>query len=67
MSLLDTLTTQVAKNESVEASALLLINGIAARLAAAAGKPAAVTALAANLTASSGVLAAAVVANTKSA
>jgi len=58
------LTSQVEANTSVEASAVLLINGIAAQLAAVSTDPVAVQALADKLKASSDTLAAAVAANT---
>lgn len=58
------LATQVQANTDAENSAVILINGIAARITAAAGDPAQVTALAAQLKASADALGAAVVANT---
>jgi len=61
------LTSQVEANTSVEASAVLLINGIAAQLAAVSTDPVAVQALADKLKASSDTLAAAVAANTPAA
>ncbi len=61
---LDDLTTQVKSTTDVEQSALVLINGIAARLAAAGTDPAALAALGASLKSNSDALAAAVVANT---
>jgi len=66
MAELDDLTAQVAKNTDLEESAAVLINGIAAKLAAAiaAGNPAALTALQASLVKSADDLSAAVVANT---
>lgn len=64
---LDTLTTQVKANTDAESAALVLINGIAARVAAAATDPAALTALTAELNTSAAALAAAVVANTPAA
>jgi hypothetical protein len=69
MAELDDLTAQVAKNTDVEESAVVLINGIAAKLAAAiaAGNPAALTALQASLTKSADDLSAAIVANTPAA
>jgi hypothetical protein len=59
----DALTAQVAASTTVEASAVTLIQGIAAQLA---GNPsaAAVTALSAQLSSSATALAAAVAANT---
>jgi chromosome segregation ATPase len=61
---LDTLTAQVKATDDAEQSALVLINGIAARLAAAGTDPAALNALAADLKTNSDALAAAVTANT---
>ena len=67
----DALSAQVKANTDVEAAAILLINGIAAKLAAlvAGGTidPAAVTALSASLKASADSLAADLVANTPAA
>jgi len=60
----ETLTAQVQANTDTEASAILLIQGIAAQLALTATDPAAVAALAAKLKSSADNLAAAVVANT---
>jgi hypothetical protein len=64
---LSTLTTQVQANTDVEASAIVLINGIAAQLAAAKNDPVAVQALVDKLNTSAGALAAAVTANTPAA
>jgi len=66
MSSLDDLKAQVQKNSDVEESAVLLIEGIAKQLAdaIAAGDPAALTALQAQLAKSAADLAAAVAANT---
>lgn len=61
------LTAQVAANTSAEASAVILIQEIAAQLAAASGNQPAVDALATQLKASADALAAAVVANTPTA
>lgn len=61
---LTNITAAVEASTSVDESALLLIQDIAAKLAAAAGDPAAVQALADELSASSTALAAAVAANT---
>jgi chromosome segregation ATPase len=61
---LDVLTAQVAENTEVEESAIALIEGIAAKLAAAQDDPAAVAALVDQLNASADALAAAVAANT---
>jgi hypothetical protein len=58
------LTNQVTANTTVEGSALVLIQGIAAQITAAAGNPAQVTALASQLKTSADALAAAVAANT---
>ena len=60
------LTAQVAQNTSVEASAVTLIQGIAAQLATAiaSGDPAALDALQAQLATSATALAAAITANT---
>lgn len=62
---LDALTAQVAQNTQVEASAVTLIQGIAAQLAEAAADPAKVQALSDQLKASADSLAAAVTANTQ--
>jgi hypothetical protein len=64
---LDSLTAQVKANTDVEASALALINGIAARITAAGTDPAALAALTASLKSSDDDLAAAVLANTPAA
>jgi len=66
MAALDDLTAQVTATVGVEASAVKLIQGIAAQLAAAiaAGNPAALTALQTQLNTSATALAAAVAANT---
>ncbi len=61
---LDDLTAQVQANDDVEASAVILINGIAARIAAAGTDPAKLTALTTSLKTSADTLAAAVAANT---
>ena len=61
---LDDLTAQVKANSEVEASALTLINGIAARITAAGTDPAALKALTDELKAKDDELAAAVTANT---
>ena len=60
---LDRLTAQVAETTSVEQSAIVLIQGIAAQLAAAATDPVKLAALAASLQTSSTALAAAVAAH----
>lgn len=67
MSALDDLTAQVAANTSTEASAVTLIQGIAAQLAAAATDPAKISALSSQLKTSADALAAAIVANTPAA
>jgi len=67
MAALDDLTAQVTENESVEASALVLINGIAARITAAGTDPVKLNALTASLKVSADALSAAVVANTPAA
>ena len=66
---MDTLTAAVRRNSDVEDSAVLLIQGIAKQLAdaIAAGNPAALTALSAELNAKADSLAAAVSANTPAA
>lgn len=64
---LTALTQAVTDNSSVVDSAVLLINDIAAQLSAAATDPAAVQAIADQLTAKSAELAAAVAANTPAA
>lgn len=67
MSALDDLTAQVAANKTVMASALVLINGIAARITAAGTDPVALAALTASLKSDDDALAAAVTANTPAA
>lgn len=64
---LTALTAQVATNTSVVSSALTLIQGLAAQLAAAGTDPAALAALQAQLATSDTALAAAVAANTPAA
>jgi glycerol-3-phosphate O-acyltransferase len=61
---LDDLTVQVKANIDAEASAVTLIQGIAAQLLAAAQDPAKIVALSSTLKTSADALAAAVVANT---
>lgn len=61
---LTALTTQVAQNTAVEASAVTLIQGLAAQLAANATDPVAIAALATQLNTSATALAAAITANT---
>lgn len=67
MSQLDDLTAQVAANKTITASALTLINGIAARITAAGTDPAALAALTTSLKSDDDNLAAAVTANTPAA
>lgn len=67
MAAIDDLTTQVASNRTVIESAVVLINGIAARITAAGVDPAKLAALTADLKAKDDELAAAVVANTPAA
>lgn len=64
MSALDDLTAQVAANTAVEASALTLINGIAAQILANKDDPAKIEALVSQLNSSAASLSAAVIANT---
>jgi hypothetical protein len=61
------LKTQVEKNTAIEESAVTLIKGIAAQLAAAKDDPAAIQALADELAASGADLSAAITANTPAA
>lgn len=61
---LDALSARVEETLSVEQSAIVLINGIAARIDAAKDDPVKMRALAAELTSKSAELAAAVAANT---
>ena len=58
------LTSQVAQNTQVEASAVTLIQGLAAQITANATDPAAIQALAAQLNTSAAALASAITANT---
>ena len=67
MGQLDQLIAQVEQNTQVEASAVTLIQGIAAQLEEFKTQPEAISALAANLQASAAALAAAVAANTPAA
>ena len=64
MSVLDDLEAAVTKEDTVIDSAIALINGIPALIAAAGVDPAKLAALSADITAKSGALAAAVTANT---
>jgi hypothetical protein len=61
---LDALTAQVQANTEVEASAVTLIQGLAAQIAANTTDPAALTALSEQLKTSADALAAAITANT---
>lgn len=61
---LDALTAQVAQNTTVETSAVALIQGLAAQIAAAGTDPAKLTALTTSLNTSATALAAAIAANT---
>lgn len=67
MSALDDLSVQVQENTSVEASAVTLIEGLAAQIAANATDAAKVSALSAQLKSSASALAAAITANTPAA
>jgi hypothetical protein len=67
MSALDDLTAAIAQEDTVIASAITLINGFAAQLAAAGTDPTKLAALQADVTAKSTALAAAVAANTPAA
>lgn len=64
MAALDDLTAQVAANTTVEQSAITLIQGLAAQLAAAGTDPAKLAALTSSLKTSADALAAAITANT---
>jgi len=64
MSALSDLQAAVARNGDVESSAVLLIEGIAQQLKDASGNPAALAALATQLTAQADALAASITANT---
>ena len=64
---LDALTAQVTENESLEQSAITLIQGIAAQLAAAKDDPVKIQALADSLKGSAASLADAITANTPAA
>jgi hypothetical protein len=67
MPLLEALTAEVQNNTTVDNGAIVLLNGLSAKLAEIAGDPAAVQALADELSSSSAALSAAVVANTPAA
>lgn len=60
----DDLKAAVARNGDVEDSAIALIQGLAQQIKDAAGDPAAIAALSAELTAKADALAAAITANT---
>lgn len=64
---LDTLTAKVAETTTVEQSAIELLNGLGAQIAAMKTDPAALQALADSLSAKSSDLAAAITANTPAA
>lgn len=64
---LQALTDQVAANTGIAASAVALMNGIAARIEAVKTDPVALSALAASLKSDDDALAAAIVANTPAA
>ena len=64
---LTVLTAEVTKNTEVDQSAIVLLNGLSAQIAALKNDPAALQALADSLNASSAAMAAAVVANTPAA
>lgn len=64
---IDDLTNQVTENVTVEGSAIVLINGFAARLEAAGTDPVKLTQLKNDLKTSASALAAAVAANTPAA
>lgn len=64
---LDALTAQVTQSTTIEQSAITLIQGMAAQIAANVNSPAALTALSQQLSTSATALAAAVTANTPAA
>jgi hypothetical protein len=64
---LTALTAQVAQNTSVEASAVTLIQGLAAQITAAGTDPVALATLTSQLNASAAALSAAITANTPAA
>ena len=64
---LTALTNQVKANTDAEASAVILLQGLSAKLTQFAGDPAQINALATQLNTSAAALAAAIVANTPSA
>ena len=64
---LTTLTAQVSKNTDVEASAIVLLNGLSAQIASLKNDPVALQALADQLKTSSSALADAITANTPAA
>lgn len=63
---LDALTAEVTRNTEVDAGAIALINGLAAKIVELKNDPAALQALADSMKGSSDALAAAVTANTPS-
>lgn len=67
MAAIDDLAAQVKANTDAEASAVQVIEGLAAQILQTAGDPAKVTALTAQLKASADALGAAIVANTPAA
>ncbi len=67
MAAIDDLTAQVAQNTTVEASAVTLIEGLAAQIAAAGTDPTKLAALTTSLNTSATALAAAITANTPAA
>jgi hypothetical protein len=64
---LDAITAQVAQNESVEQSAITLINSLASQIAGLINDPVALAALVTSMNASATALAAAITANTPAA
>jgi len=64
MATLDALTASVARQETAEASAIALLNGLAAQIRSMAGDPAAIQALADQIDADTAKLAEAVVTDT---
>jgi exosortase/archaeosortase len=64
---MDTLQTQVTNTDTAIDSAIVLLNGLSAQIAATAGDPAKAAALAADLKTKTDALAAAIVANTPAA
>ena len=64
---LDDLTAEVAAVKTAEGSAIVLVQGLVAKIGAAANDPAAIAALTADLKTSTDALAAAITANTPAA